>query len=253
MHGLESKERFLVSVIIPAYNEAERLPSTLQDLNDFFRMRGYSWQIIVVDDGSEDNTSKIVESLSRSFATLTLIRLEENRGKGYAVRHGVGAADGKYIIFMDADGSTPIEEIDRLKASIDDGIDIAIGSRAMKSKYTKVKALWHRKLLGRIYNSIVNLLILPGIEDTQCGFKMFKVQVAKDLFSRVTADRFSFDVELLFLARRLGYSIAEIPVNWTNVPGSKVHLVRDSLRMLWDILRFRWQAIMGVYGGDRRA
>lgn len=250
---MESKERFLISAIIPAYNEAERLPSTLTKLSEFFRARGFSWQIIVVDDGSVDGTSSIVEKLSGSIATLTLISIGENRGKGYAVRHGVGAADGKYIIFLDADGSTPIEEMDKLKATIDDGNDIAIGSRAIKSQETRVETVWYRKLLGRIFNLVVNLMILPGIEDTQCGFKMFKVQVAKDLFSRVTADRFSFDVELLFLARRLGYSIAEVPVNWTNVPGSKVNLVRDSLRMLWDIVRFRCQAIMGVYGGDRRA
>ena len=174
-----------------------------------------------------------------------------NRGKGYAVRFGMFNARGRYLLFNDADGASPIPEVERLFAAIEDGADVAIGSRAMFSRETDVQTVWYRKFLGRVFNAYVNIIILPGIADTQCGFKMFSRKAAKFIFRRQKAERFSFDVELLYLARKAGYVIAEVPINWTNVAGSKVNLVKDSLAMGWDLTKFRLRDFFGGYGSPR--
>jgi dolichyl-phosphate beta-glucosyltransferase len=237
----DQKKGIELSLIIPAYNERWRLPPTLIDIIDYVEHRKLHYEIIVVDDGSTDETSDIVRKFERVRPNdLRCIRLPKNRGKGHAVRTGAVNATGKRIIFLDADGATPIAEIERLEAALDGGADIAIGSRAMKSTETQIKTVWYRKLLGRIFNSCVNLILLPEINDTQCGFKMFTAEAAAKLFPLQTAERFSFDVELLYLARKFQMTIAEVPINWENVPGSKVNLVLDSLRMLRDVIRFRF-------------
>jgi dolichyl-phosphate beta-glucosyltransferase len=229
-----------LSIIIPAYNERWRLPPTLIDIIDYIEKREINYEVIVVDDGSTDETSSIVRKFERVRPQeVKCIRLPKNRGKGHAVRTGAENATGSRIIFVDADGATPIAEIERLEAAIKDGADVAIGSRAMKSSDTQIKTIWYRKLLGRIFNNYVNFIILPGITDTQCGFKMFTFEAAQKLFPLQTAERFSFDVELLYLARKFKMKIAEVPINWENVPGSKVNLVLDSIRMFRDIFRFR--------------
>jgi dolichyl-phosphate beta-glucosyltransferase len=236
----DQKKGIELSLIIPAYNERWRLPPTLIDIIDYVEHRKLRYEIIVVDDGSTDETSDIVRKFERVRPNeLRCIRLPKNRGKGHAVRTGAVNATGKRIIFLDADGATPIAEIERLEAALDGGADIAIGSRAMKSTDTQIKTVWYRKLLGRIFNSCVNFILLPEINDTQCGFKMFTAEAAAKLFPLQTAERFSFDVELLYLARKFHMKIAEVPINWENVPGSKVNLVLDSLRMLRDVIRFR--------------
>lgn len=229
------------SIVIPAYNEEWRLPATLVDMIDYFDARGDSYELVVVDDGSSDNTVGIVEKFRRIRSQVRLIRLPRNYGKGHAVRTGILNARGVYILFADADGSTPIKEIERLEARLDSGDDIAFGSRALRSEETNVKTVWYRKLLGRTFNLVVNSYLLPGIADTQCGFKMFKRPSALYLFSRAKADGFSFDLEILYLARRSGQKLAEVPVNWTNVAGSKVNLVLDALRMLRDMFIFRFR------------
>jgi dolichyl-phosphate beta-glucosyltransferase len=155
------------------------------------------------------------------------------------VRVGALNSRGKRVLFADADGATPIKETTRLLAALDEGFDVAIGSRAMASNDTKVSTVIYRKLLGRIFNRCVNLFILPGIADTQCGFKVFTREAAQFLFQHQRSDRFSFDVELLFLARKAGFSVKEVPVNWTNIPGSKVNLAFDAALMFRDIFRFR--------------
>jgi dolichyl-phosphate beta-glucosyltransferase len=168
-----------------------------------------------------------------------LIQLPRNYGKGHAVRLGVLNSRGASILFADADGATPIQEFERLAAALHDGADIAIGSRALASSETKVATSLHRRLFGRVFNKCVNLILLPSIADTQCGFKIFTRKAALFLFRRQRADRFSFDVELLYMAHKANLNIKEVPINWKNVPGSKVNLILDSLSMFRDVFRFR--------------
>ena len=235
----ETDRSFDLSIVIPAYNEQWRLPTTLIDIIDFLDSRKLHAEVIVVDDGSTDATIEAVRKFERIRPCVRLLRVPKNRGKGHAVRSGVLNAYGKLILFADADGSTPIGEFDRLKLAIDGGADVAIGSRAMISKDTTVSTLPHRKYLGRIFNYCVNIMILPEIADTQCGFKLFTSTAAHFLFERQKSNGFSFDVEILFIAQRAGLKIVEVPINWTNAPGSKVNLVLDSIKMFIDIFRFR--------------
>lgn len=228
-----------LSVIVPAYNEERRLPPTLLDLVDYFNSQALAYEIIVVDDGSKDSTAAVVEKFSKLNPTVHLLSLAQNMGKGAAVKQGVLSSKGKRVLFADADGATPIAEYEKLAKELDAGCDLAIGSRALYSEDTNVTTKWYRKFLGRSFNWVVNQIILPGIADTQCGFKLFSRPAADFLFSRQTAHGFSFDVELLFLAQRAGLIIAEVPINWTNIPGSKVNLVVDATKMFIDVLKFR--------------
>jgi len=236
-----------LSIVIPAYNEELRLPQTLRSIDEFLRDRypNGEAEVIVVSDGSSDGTERVVLESGSKF--VSLLSYEQNRGKGFALRYGALKSAGELILINDADGSTPITELDRLLQAFENGADIAVGSRAMASAETQVRTVWYRKFIGRTFAFIVNFLIVPGIRDTQCGFKLFKRKVAEELFRRQRSERFSFDVELLFLATRFGYCISEVSVNWTNTPGSKVNLLRDSIAMLMDIFRFRWMNICGVY------
>ncbi len=235
------------SVVIPAFNEENRLPSTLESVCKFMPELKRDFEVIVVDDGSSDRTSEIVRAQMASYPELKLITFEKNRGKGAAVREGILAASGDFVLFNDADGATPISEFSRLLTPMERGADVVIGSRALASSETRVVTSWHRKFIGRTFNTLVNILIVPGVADTQCGFKLFRREAARQIFSLQRADRFSFDVEVLFLARKLGLKIVEQSVNWQNVPGSKVNLIHDSLQMFRDILRFRWWYFRGLY------
>lgn len=228
-----------MSVVVPAFNEERRLPPTLIDIIDFFERKSIRYEVLVVDDGSTDGTAEVVRKFERVRPEVRLIQLPKNQGKGHAVRLGVLNSRGARILFVDADGATPIAEAERLQAALDAGSDVAIGSRALSSTDTKVATSLHRKLLGRVFNRCVNVILLPSIADTQCGFKMFSRKAALFLFRKQTSDRFSFDVELLFLAHKAGLTVAEVPINWTNVPGSKVNLVVDALLMFRDVFRFR--------------
>lgn len=235
----EQKLEVEISVVVPAYNEQWRLPTTLIDMIDYFDARQCSYEIIVVDDGSVDQTSDIVKKFEKIRSQVTFIRVPRNYGKGHAVRMGVLNAHGRKVLFADADGSTPISEIERLENALAQGADVAIGSRALASQDTVVTTNVLRKYFGRLFNFLVNVLVLPQIADTQCGFKMFTSKAARFLFERQKSDGFSFDVEILYMARRAGLKINEIPINWVNVPGSKVNLFLDPLRMLADIMLFR--------------
>jgi dolichyl-phosphate beta-glucosyltransferase len=228
-----------LTIVIPAFNEERRLPPTLIDVIDYFDKTGMEYEVIVVDDGSSDKTPDVVRKFERVRACVKLIQLPRNYGKGHAVRLGVLNSRGRRILFADADGATPIEEVSRLSKELDSGADIAIGSRALSSTETKVQTSAHRRYLGRIFNWCVNRILLPDIADTQCGFKMFSRASALFLFKNQRSDRFSFDVEILFLARRANLKIAEVAINWTNVAGSKVNLIRDAILMFRDIFRFR--------------
>lgn len=228
-----------LTVVVPAFNEERRLPPTLIDIIDFFDRKSITYEVIVIDDGSTDSTAEVVRKFERVRNQVRLIQLPKNYGKGHAVRLGVLNSRGNRILFADADGATPIQEFDRLESAISLGADIAIGSRALASTDTKVATSIHRRVLGRVFNKCVNLILLPTIADTQCGFKMFTRKAALFLFRKQRADRFSFDVELLYMAYKANVTIKEVPINWTNIPGSKVSLVRDSLAMFRDVFRFR--------------
>lgn len=238
-----------LSIVVPAYNEARRLPPFLQRTVTYLDQRRLSYEILVVDDGSQDHTPQAVELLAQQSPAVQLIQLTRNRGKGAAVRRGMQAARGTMQLFADADGATPIEELSHLESALAAGADLAIGSRALAShdpNYT-VQARWHRSVLGSIFNTIVQRLGLRHIADTQCGFKLFRRSVAQDLFSVTCVDGYAFDLELLYISRQRGYRIAEVPVNWTDQPGSKVRPWRDGLVMLRELMAIRKRNAQGRY------
>ena len=236
-----------LSIVVPAYNEEARLEPTLRDMVSYLRKTGRRAEILVVDDGSRDGTSALVTRLGVEMSEIRLIRLPANRGKGYAVRTGVVNAAGRLVLFADADGATPISEIERLEAAIAAGADIAIGSRAVKSAGVEVRARTYRRIIGRGFHFLVTTLTVAGIADTQCGFKLFRGEIAQDLFARMRMNGFSFDVEVLKMAQRGRYGVAEVPVNWEHQPGSRVNLVKDSLRMARDLFIIRSNALRGWY------
>ena len=229
-----------VSIIVPAYNEEARVRNCLDDILLYFSASSIDYEVLVVSDGSIDRTAEVVTAYSAKYNQIKLLEYSPNHGKGYAVKYGMLRASKQLSIFADADGSTPFAEFTRLLNEIEAGNDIAIGSRAMPSEHTRIKAKFHRRVIGRIFNFFLSRLLLPGIHDSQCGFKLFKSECAKHLFSMQKSEGFSFDYEILFLARKLGYSIKEVAVNWKNVDGSKVNLIADSLHMFIDIFRIRF-------------
>lgn len=241
------REPVALSIVIPAFNEAVRLPSTLRDLRAFLDRDGRRAEVIVVDDGSTDGTSDAVRRVEAEDDRVRLIRLPQNRGKGYAVRTGVVNAAGHLILFADADGATPFPELARLEANLRQGARIAIGSRGLRDRATHVEARLYRRVAGRLFHAVVRLYAIRGFTDTQCGFKLFDAGAAHDLFSRMRMSGYSFDVEVLLMATRAGYRVAEVPVNWTHQPGSKVNVVRDGVRMALDVLRIRANAARGLY------
>jgi dolichyl-phosphate beta-glucosyltransferase len=233
-----------LSVVIPAYNEAERLPPTLERVLRYLRARGGTYEIVVVDDGSRDRTAE--RARAAAGEDLRVLANEGNRGKGYSVRRGMLAAHGARRLMTDADLSTPIEDLERLAARLDQGYDVAIGSRALPDSNVEIRQPWYRENMGRVFNGAVRLLALPGLKDTQCGFKLFTAAAAEAAFSRARLDGFSFDVESLFLARRLGFRIAEVPVTWRNDAASHVGLW-SGFRAFPDLLRIRANAWTGRY------
>ena len=238
-----------LSVVIPAHNEATRILPHLRSIHDSLSRQARSYEIIVVDDGSQDDTIKVVRSFAKTEPALRVIPLPTCMGKGGAVRQGMLAARGRLQLFTDADGATAFTELDRLEQAIRNGADVAVGSRSLASQQRgfKVNARWHRSILGGCFNAMVRLGGIRGIGDTQCGFKLFERSVSRDLFSVSTINGYGFDLELLFVAQQRGYRIAEVPVNWTDQPGSKVRLVRDSLAMLREFTIIHRNAARGYY------
>jgi glycosyltransferase involved in cell wall biosynthesis len=228
-----------LSVVIPAYNEVARLEPTLHRVIDYCRALQPEFEVLVVDDGSTDDTAGLVERLATAEPRVRLLALGANRGKGAAVRTGVLEARGREILFSDADLATPIEELGKLRAHLTNGCDIAIGSRAAPGADIRVRQHPVRELMGRSFNLMVRLAALGGIRDTQCGFKLFRRDAARDLFGRARLDGFAFDVEILWLARGR-YQVAEVPVVWSHVDDSKVSPGGDAARMFVDLLRIRW-------------
>ena len=233
-----------LSVVIPAYNESGRLPQSLRRIHEFLSGWGRSYEILVVDDGSADDTAR--RAKESQGPTLTVLRNETNRGKGYSVRRGMLAARGDHRLMTDADLSTPIEELDRLLAAQDEGFDVVIGSRALPGAKIEIHQPWYRENMGRVFNLLVRVLAVPGLHDTQCGFKLFSARAANEVFGAGLLDGFSFDVEALFLARRFGYRIAELPVTWRNDAATRVGMVGGFLAFP-DLLRIRFHHWLGRY------
>ena len=236
------------SVIVPALNEEDRLRDPLLGTMDYFRGRSLDFEVVVVDDGSTDATSEVVRTLQGQHPELRLIRLPSNRGKGFAVRTGVVNSSGRVVLFTDADGATPIQEVERLEERLEDGAEVAIGSRALSSDEVEVETRVYRKIIGRVFHTLVSFLTVGDFHDTQCGFKMLRGDVARELFGDLRMDGFSFDVELLSMALWRGYRVDEVPVNWSHVPGSSINLLTDSLRMLRDLFVIRSRLHRNAYG-----
>ena len=212
-----------LSVVIPAYNEESRLPLTLRDVDAYLRKQDYEYEIIVVNDGSRDRTVEVTNALAREIANLRLIDNQKNRGKGYAVRQGMLEAKGAYRVFSDADNSTSITHMGRMWPEFEKGFEVIIGSRDIEGAVIAVRQAWWRRRLGDIFNLVVQSLTgLWGIWDTQCGFKGFSARAAREIFSCAKINRWAFDVEVLVIAKKLGYQIKEVPVTWVNDKQSKV-------------------------------
>ena len=227
-----------LSIIIPAYNEEARISKTVIEILEYFNSQEWQYEIIVVNDGSKDKTSDVIQSLIQISPQIRIINQDRNYGKGFAVKTGVLASRGKLVLFTDADGSSPIKELARLINSLEEN-SVAIGSRAKPSSETFIKTVWYRKFLGRCFNFFVNLLILPKIYDTQCGFKLFPAKIAHQIFFLQEIERFGFDLEILYIAKKMNFKIIEVPIYWVNVEGSKVNLIQDSIRMFKDIFKIK--------------
>ncbi len=237
-----------LSVVIPAYNEALRVGSTLEKVWSYLETRNYEVELILVDDGSEDETLAILEDFARRHPAARVLRNRVNRGKGYSVRRGVLEAQGELVLFTDADLSAPIEEANKLLAALESGrADAAIGSRALDRRLIGVRQPWLRETAGKCFNLLVRLLTGLKLHDTQCGIKLFRRASTRRAFELQRVERFGFDPELLFLIERLGGKLLEVPVRWNNSPATKVRFLRDSTHMFCDLLALRWRALRGKY------
>lgn len=234
-----------LSIIIPAHNEENRLPRTLEQVFAFLKQQSFASEVIVVENGSRDHTYEIAQSFSKQHENLRVIQ-NDWRGKGLAIQRGVKEAKGDYIFFCDADLSMPVEEISKFIPPQLPNVDIAIASREAPGA-VRYNEPYYRHLTGRVFNTLIRLLVLPNLQDTQCGFKCFRAQVARDIFRYQTLTGWAFDVELLYIAGHHGYKIIEIPIDWYFNDDSKISIFRDSLRMFLDLLLIRRNARRGLY------
>lgn len=240
-----------LSIVFPAYNEAKRLPPSLRKVFAFLDERKIDAEVLVVDDGSTDGMPAKVKEEFGARPNLRVLDYGGNRGKGFAVRHGFLNATGRRVLMTDADLSTPIEDLDVLARALDDGADIAMGSRALGQVLVAQRGV--RSFAGKIYNRIIRTILPIGaFRDTQCGFKLFDRARCLPVFEAMKVDRFSFDVESVFLALKAGLKVVEVPVRWVNDAESKVRFLRDSSRMFADVLRIRWWWTTGAYGEKKK-
>jgi len=239
-----SEERLKVSLVIPAYNEEARIGAALEKAQTYFSEQDYDSEIVVVDDGSTDTTAAIVRE---NFPDVLLLRYEENRGKGYAMRHGIANATGDYRVVYDADASTPIAEVEKIWAEFEQGAALVLGSRALPGSNVQVRQPRYRRLMGRSYNVLLRTLRLTTFRDTQCGFKGFTAECCEIVFPKLTVNGFGSDCEMLFVAERHGLRVVEVPVHWINSLESRVNPILDSLYMFGEVLRIRLNAMLGRY------
>ncbi|HVH87152.1 MAG TPA: dolichyl-phosphate beta-glucosyltransferase [Terriglobales bacterium] len=236
------------SIIVPAFNEAERIAASLQHILDYIAESQWSAEIIVVNDGSSDNTAAVVQEFSRSNPMIRMLENPGNRGKGYSVRNGMMNSSGQILLFTDADLSSPIEEAEKLFAVIERGdADVAIGSRYLQSELQTRKQPLHRRMMGRAFNLALKTILGLSYVDTQCGFKAFSRKAVSTIFPHMKIQRWGFDPEILFLARRYGVRVAEVPVSWAHDHRSKISPLRDGTRMLTELMRIRLNSIGGKY------
>jgi glycosyltransferase involved in cell wall biosynthesis len=240
-----------LSMVIPAFNEEARLPATLAKISDYIRGSERETEVIVVDDGSRDRTSAVACSFEKEIRNLRVILNEGNRGKGFSVRRGMLEAQGRFVLFTDADLSAPIEEADKLLAALAEH-DVAIGSRAMDRKLISVRQSIFREYAGILFNLIVRIVLRLPFVDTQCGFKAFRREPCRIIFEQQRIERFGFDPELLYLARHHGLRSVEIPVRWGHSPDTKVNMLRDSIQMFLDVFMIRWNSLTGRYPHKQR-
>jgi dolichyl-phosphate beta-glucosyltransferase len=240
-----------LSIVIPAHNEEHRLPPSLVKIDAFLQSQTYSAEVLVVENGSRDRTLEVAHEFTRRAPYLRVIR-EEQRGKGLAVRRGMLEAHGEYRFICDADLSMPIEQVNRFLPPALSQPDVVIGSREIQGAVRYLEPAY-RHFIGRGFNTFVRWMALPGLQDTQCGFKCFCARAAEEVFSRQTLTGMSFDVEVLFIARHLGYKIQEVPIDWYFDPDSRVRLFQDSLAMFLDLLTIRRNARQGIYDAPGRS
>lgn len=238
------------SIIIPAYNEQTRIENALQRVMECIREREWSAEVLVVDDGSTDFTAAIVQRWMMTCAQVKLVQNPGNRGKGYSVRNGILQAVGEIVMFTDADLSAPIEEAERLFAAIEEGADVALGSRWLnKARQTRHQPLY-RRFFGRCFNAVTRLAMGLPYADTQCGFKAFRRQTAQLVFRLQRIERWGFDPEILFIARKLGFRVVEVPVSWGHDERTKMSYLKDGMRMLQDVWQIRKNSLAGRYDRD---
>ena len=242
------KSPFL-SIIIPAYNEEKLIGDTLAQVTGFLEAKPFACEVIVVDDGSKDRTVEIAKEwcAAKKGVAVRVLENARNRGKGFSVRKGFQSATGEYACFSDADLSTPIKDLDKLLKWNEEGFDVAIGSRALKESQVDLHQPWWREFMGKSFNKIVQLLAIRGISDTQCGFKCFSREAYSKVFKRQTIDGFGFDVEALYIAKKLGFKIKEVPVIWVNRIESSVNPILHPIQMLGELFLIRFRDLMGVY------
>lgn len=235
------------SIVIPAYNESARLAGTLEKVLAYVHERGWNAEVIVVNDGSRDNTAEIAGKFAVKDPTLRVVENPGNRGKGYSVRNGMLHARGRIVLFSDADLSSPIEEASKLIAALEAGADIAIGSRWLRAETQTQRQPLHRQIFGRIFNLLLRLSLGLQFADTQCGFKAFTQRAAQAIFPLQKVERWGFDPEILFLARKFGFKVEEIPVAWGHSGGTRIHPLIDGSRMFMEMLHIRWNDLTGKY------
>ncbi len=246
-------ERATYSVILPAYNESARISATLDKILAHAAERGWNMEVVVVDDGSSDDTAAIANDYASKHAVLRLLENPGNRGKGYSVRNGMLRATGDILLFSDADLSSPIEEADKLFSAIAKGADIAIGSRWVDPRLQIRRQPLHRRLFGRIFNLALRVILGLQYKDTQCGFKAFTQRSAQAIFPLQKIERWGFDPELLYLAKKFGFTVSEVPVAWSHREGTRIHPLRDGIRMFSELVKVRWYAMKGNYAISGRA
>lgn len=242
-------EKIKLSVVIPAYNEGKRITKTLRAIDSYLKNQNYSYEILVVSDGSKDNTVEVAKSLIPKIQNLKVTSYKKNRGKGYAVRFGMLEAKGEYRLLTDADNSTSVDQVEKMWPYFEKGFDVVIGSRDVKGAVLDPPQPWLRNVItAESFKLLRKILVgLWGIEDTQCGFKGFKAEVVEKVFPKCKIDRFAFDPEMLVLCKRAGYKIKEIPIYWKNDLESKVKF-KSMVKMLVDLFRIRWNLILRAYG-----